>query len=368
MTTHRVRWVVPVVNPRRASLRYRCLYPMQELLARGRDVGIWQAGEAVDASLTLVFDAWTLFPTTSSADTAETIAEMANTAQCKGARIVLDNCDNQFASAARSPEWSHGLDLLQRVGQVAVVIVTCSQALSDAMQSHIDSSAQYVVIDDPIEERIRYPDDTFLKSLFSIRQKVAWLRALKHRSALARDQLVGRTPLVWFGSHGNHFSPGGMSDILPLRPILERVDEARPISLTIISNQRKKFDSYFQNWRIPTHYLEWDRVTFITALKMHKISIIPSVDNAFTRCKSSNRLVLSIHHGLSVVADAIPSYQAYADVAKIGDWERNILSLLNEADGRRLEVIRCQRAVRIRNGNSRIADLWDQLLFDKKVP
>ena len=367
MTTHRVRWVVPVVNPRRASLRYRCLYPMQELLRRGRDVGIWQTGEVVDASLTLVFDAWTLFPTTNLTAMAETVAELANTAQRQGARILLDNCDNQFASVARSPEWSHGLDLLQRVGHLADVIVTCSQALSDAMQSHIDSSAQYVVIDDPIEERISYPDDSFLKSLFSIRQKVAWLRALKHRTALAREQFVGRTPLVWFGSHGNHFSPGGMSDVLPLRPILERVDKSHPISLTIISNQRKKFDSYFQNWQIPTHYLEWDRVTFITALKMHEISIIPSIDNAFTRCKSSNRLVLSIHHGLSVVADAIPSYEAYADVAHIGGWERNILSLLNDVDGRRLKVARCQRTVLIRNGISRIADLWDQLLFAKRA-
>lgn len=363
----RARWVVPVVNPRRASLRYRCLYPMQELLRRGRDVGIWQTGEPVDASLTLVFDAWTLFPTTSLTATAETIAELANTAQRQGARILLDNCDNQFASVARSSEWSHGLDLLQRVGQVADVIVTCSQALSDAMQSHIDSSAQYVVIDDPIEEQIRYPDDTFLKSLLSVRQKLAWLRVLKHRANLARDQLAGRTPLVWFGSHGNQFSPGGMSDILPLRPILEQVAELYPISLTIISNQRKKFNADFQHWRIPTHYLEWDRVTFIHALKMHEVSIIPSVDNAFTRCKSTNRLTLSIHHGLAVVADPVPSYQAYSDGTRIGDWKINLCALLSDPKGRRSDLARCQNDARERNSISRIADYWDMCLFPSSM-
>lgn len=359
----RVRWVVPIVNPRRASLRYRCLYPMQELLSRGRGVGIWQDGEGVDDALTLVFDAWTLFATTNSSATAEALIELAEVARAKGARIVLDNCDNQFANVSESPEWRHGLDLLRRLGTAADVIVSCSQALSDAMQANIGSRALHVVIDDPIEEKIAYPDDTFLKSLLSPRQKQAWLLLMQHRLSLAGDHLAGRTPLIWFGSHGNGFSPGGMSDILPLRPVLERVAESRPLSLTIISNQRKKFDDHFQGWRIPTHYLEWDRVTFLSALKMHAISIIPSVDNAFTRCKSSNRLTLSIHHGLSVVADPIPSYQAYADVARIGDWENNLHSLLADPNSRKLDLARCQRIVRERNSLGRIADCWDGLLF-----
>ena len=363
ISSQRVRWVVPVVNPRRASLRYRCLYPMQELLRCGRDVGTWQDGEAVDDSLTLVFDAWSLFTTTNSTAIAEAVVELAETAHTQGARIILDNCDNQFASVSDSLEWQQGLNRLRRLGRVADVVVTCSQALSDAMQAHIGSNARHVVIDDPIEEQIAYPDDTLFKSLLSMRRKLAWLRLLKHRISLANDQLAGRTPLVWFGSHGNHFSPGGMSDILPLRPILERVAESHPISLTIISNQKQKFDADFQHWRVPMHYLEWDRVTFLSALKIHKISIIPSVDNAFTRCKSSNRLTLSIHHGLSVIADAVPSYQTYADVARIGDWEKNLRSLLSDETKRRSEIARSQSIVRKRNSLVSIADCWDELVF-----
>lgn len=361
--TQRVRWVVPVVNPRRASLRYRCLYPMQELARRGQDVGIWQDGDAIDPSLTLVFDAWALFTTTSSPATAGAMVELAEAARAKGARIIVDNCDNQFASTAESTEWSHGLDRLRRLGRAADVIVSCSQALSDAMQAHLDSPARHVVIDDPIEEQIAYPDDTFFKSLLSPGRKLAWVRVLRHRIALLREQFTGRTPLVWFGSHGNQFSPGGMSDILPLRHVLERVAESHPISLTIISNQRQKFDANFQRWCIPTHYLEWDRITFLRALKMHEISIIPSVDNAFTRCKSSNRLTLSIHHGLSVVADPIPSYQVYADVARIGDWERNLRELLSDKQGRKSDLVRCQNYVCARNSIATIADNWGHLLF-----
>lgn len=368
MTTHnipaqRVRWVVPVLNPRRASLRYRCLYPMQELVHRGLDVGIWKEGEAIDAALTLVFDAWTLFSTTSTSAVAEAVVGLAVAAKQQGVRIVLDNCDNQFSNVTESADWATGLDRLRRLGAMADVIVSCSQALSSAMQTHIAGNAKHVVIDDPIEEKIEYPDDNFFKSLLSPRQKLAWLRALRHRMVLAGEQFAGRTPLVWFGSHGNQFAPGGMSDILPLRPILEKVAESYPISLTIISNQRQKFDANFQDWCIPTHYLEWDRVTFLSALKMHEISIIPSVDNAFTRCKSSNRLTLSIHHGLSVVADPIPSYLAYADVARIGNWETNLSTLLADIAGRKADLARCQMSVRIRNSLTSIASLWKELLF-----
>jgi hypothetical protein len=365
LTLYRARWVAPVINPRRASLRYRCLYPMQELLRRGKDVGIWRTGEPIDSSLALVFDAWTLFTTTNSKAAADAVVELAVAAQGKGALIVLDNCDNQFASVTQSPEWSYSLSLLQRLGRMADVLVSCSQALSDAMRLHVGGLAQHVVIDDPIEEKIAYPDDLLIKSFFSVRQKLAWLQAIKLRAALIKDQLNGRTPLVWFGSHGNHFSPGGMSDILPLRSVLERVAESHPISLTIISNQRKKFDAEFHQWSIPTHYLEWDRVTFLVALKMHEISIIPSVENAFTRCKSSNRLTLSIHHGLSVIADPVPSYKTYSDVARIGEWEVNLHSLLSDAKRRRSDRADFQNIVRGRNSVSVVADHWDSVILHR---
>lgn len=363
-SAQRVRWVIPVVNPRRASLRYRCLYPMRELLLRGRDVGIWKEGENIDSSLTLVFDAWTLFPTTGSLATSEAMVNLASTAKQKGARIVLDNCDNQFASVTQTTEWNLGLDRLRKLGSSAHVIVTCSHALSAAMQMNIDGTAEYIVIDDPIEERIWYPSDTFFRSLFSIRRIYSWLKLLKHRIDLMKSSRGQRcTPLVWFGSHGNQFSPGGMSDVLPLKPILERVAESHPISLTIISNQRKKFETNFRNWRIPTYYLEWDRVTFLAALRMHVISIIPSIDNAFTRCKSSNRLTLSIHHGLSVVADPVPSYQAYSDVARIGDWENNLRAMLSDEKKRILALARNQEVVWKKNSISEIAGHWDRLFF-----
>jgi hypothetical protein len=359
----RTRWVVPVMNPRRASLRYRCIYPMQELARRGRNALIWTDSEPLDASMTLVFDAWTLFTTTNSNAAADAVVSLAAQAKAKGARIVVDNCDNQFASASASDDWDRSLIRLRRLGELADIFVTCSQPLSDAMQSQIPGPARHVVVDDPIEEKIEYPGDSVIKSVFSLNKKLAWCRLLQLRAALVADKLAGRTPLVWFGSHGNHFAPGGMNDVLRLRSTLEQANNAYPISLTIISNQRGKFNANFSDWILPTRYLEWDRVTFLAALRLHEISIIPVADNEFTRCKSSNRLTLSIHHGLSVIADPIPSYLPYATVAALGNWDTNLDHLLANKAIRRSNGRRCREFVDAKNGLQQIASDWEALLF-----
>jgi hypothetical protein len=52
-----VRWVVPSLNPRRASLRYRCLYPMAALQSRGKGYAqIYDAGESLAPRTSVVFD------------------------------------------------------------------------------------------------------------------------------------------------------------------------------------------------------------------------------------------------------------------------------------------------------------------------
>ena len=77
MNQPRARWVVPELNPRRASLRYRCLYPMAELARQGRDVGLYREGEPIDAGLTIIFDAWTLFPSVREPARSEALLGLA---------------------------------------------------------------------------------------------------------------------------------------------------------------------------------------------------------------------------------------------------------------------------------------------------
>jgi hypothetical protein len=340
---------------------------MAALQSRGRDAQIYDAGESLAPRTSVVFDAWMLFPSNSNAESSEHLVGLASKLKQKGAFVVLDNCDNQFASTTTRSDWQAGLDRLRRLAAIADVIVCCSEALVQAMHENLNVAAKYKVIDDPIEESIRYPGDSKLKMLLSPARKLAGIKLLALGARIFQLRTLGYTPIVWFGSHGNQFSPGGMLDILPLKETLESVNRSHRIQLTLISNHRRKFDDNFRNWRFPVHYLEWDRANFMLALKLHEISIIPSTDNPFTRCKSTNRLTLSLHQGLSVIADPIPSYLSYSELVKIGNWRESLIDLLSNRSMRRRQLIQAQTAAWSRAGIERIASDWENVLFSEST-
>jgi hypothetical protein len=368
MKARRARWVAQTLNPRSAGLRYRCIYPMNELARRHEDVGFWNDGETTDAALTLIFDAWTLFPTVGAPDRADTIVQLARNAKSTGTRIVLDNCDNQFAAGPGVKGWAEGLERVRLLANIADQLVTCSDALATAMHKYTATQAPCRVIDDPVEEAIIFPGDNWFKALFSPTRKRSEWHLARHKWLVRSDRRAGRVPLVWFGNHGNQFSPGGMLDLLDKREILEAVNRDHPLCLNVISNHKRKFTEHFSDWNLPVHYLEWDRLTFHEALRQHDVSIIPSVDNEFTRCKSSNRLVLSAYQGLTVVADPMPSYRSYSDFARIGNWDRNLRELLVKPTLTREENLLNQSALLSRNGVKVIADEWSDVIFGSQPP
>jgi hypothetical protein len=182
------------------------------------------------------------------------------------------------------------------------------------------------------------------------------------------ERRLGRTPLVWFGSHGNPFSDVGMLDLLRVAGTLEEINRRYPISLTVISNHRSKFESHFAGWKIPVHYLDWDRVTFLAALRLHDISLIPIGVNDFTRCKSANRLILSLFHGLAVVADDIPSYREFCEVARIADWREGLTAYVADPRVRERDVAGGRLLINERYSLSAIAQHWRQALFPALLP
>ena len=149
-----------------------------------------------------------------------------------------------------------------------------------------------------------------------------------------------------------------MLDLLHVLPALKEIAKDRAISLTIISNNRGKFEQHFSQLDFPTHYLDWDRVTFLQALRLHDIALLPVVDNAFTRCKSANRLSLALHHGLNVVADALPSYQRFAACSQIGQWQEGLEAYLGDASLRAEHLRSGQALVQQHFGPQAITSQW----------
>lgn len=355
-------WHLVDPNPRRAGSRYRCLYPMEELCRQGFAVELFDpARERAYGSV--VFNAWNLFPTVSEDCDADKIMALASRLKRAGTRIVLDNCDNQFAAHEAEPAWLRGLARLRELSKMADTLVVCSATLAEAMRAHTGFSGEIRVIGDPIEKSIFYPGDSVLRSWLSLRRKASWLLYARHRFAIAADQRQGRTPLVWFGSHGNAFTEAGMLDLLRRREMLESLNRLQPVSLTVISNHRSKFAQHFGDWMFPTHYLEWDRLTFLAALRLHTISLIPAQLNDFTRCKSANRLILSLAHGLATVADPIPSYAEFSGVSRLGDGEHGLAEYLTDAGVRKRDIDAGRQLIEARYSLTAIAAQWGQALF-----
>lgn len=360
----RAYWVAHEINPRRASLRYRCLYPLGELQRRGWPASIYRYGDSYSNGTPFVFDAWQLFPSVNHEKKADELMNFARMLRAANAKIIVDNCDNQFSAYSELSSWGVGLERLRQLGAIADVMVCCSTALAQALQAQISGPARYCVIDDPIEEKISYPGESKFKRLISPAENFARIKLFILANKIRLLKITERrTPLVWYGSHGNQFSPGGMLDILSLRSILERINNVYPISLTIISNNRKKFQCNFSNWNFPILYLEWDRANFLQALPLHDISILPVEENSFTQCKSSNRLTLSIYHGVLPVASAIPSYVQFSDLVRLGNWEENLLELLSDRTVRQSELANAQIFIHRSHCLAAISDEWQNLLF-----
>ena len=357
----RAAWYLPEVVERRAGLRYRCLYPMARLRQRGLDVGLLSPGDGQNFD-TVVFDAWGLFPTTAGESQAESSLRLALDLKSHGVKIVLDNCDNQFAGAP-SEAWQRACQRLRNLALLADRVVTCSSSLADEMVNECQLQSRPRVIGDPIETEIRYSSDRPLKSLLSPGRKLSWLRYLRHRYRLAHDRSTGATPLVWFGSHGNGFAEGGMLDLKRIAPIMAEVHRKHPLSLTVISNNRPKFDAEFARQSFPTHYLEWDRINFLASLRLHAISVIPVTANRFTACKSANRVALSLYHGLNVAADTIPSYEEFSAVCALDNWEQGLANYLSNPVLRQTHQAEGAKLAAARYSAERVADRWAQVLF-----
>jgi len=171
---------------------------------------------------------------------------------------------------------------------------------------------------------------------------------------------MGRTSMVWFGIHGGDNAEFGMTDLLKLRHLMEALDRRFPLSLSVISNCREKYDAAIRPWSIPTRYLEWHPVTFLPALKAHGVAVIPISPNPFTLCKTNNRMALSIHAGVAVVADAIPSYRAFSEACYLDDWEAGLERYLSDPDLRRRHVEIGQAIIAREWTIAHIADQWQE--------
>ena len=254
-----------------------------------------------------------------------------------GTRLVLDLCDNHFHNDHPTPLFvERAQQLAQAVRQVDRVIAA-SSALADAVRREVPDAPTIDVIGDLVESRLQPP------RRWRARLAAHWqLRGL--RRALERDGVAAGRRLVWFGNHGSPNVDGGMQDLESIGTALEQHHRVAPLSLTVISNSRERFDALTRGSPWPCHYLPWSSASFDDALALHDIALIPVRLNPFTACKTANRVATAAVHGLAVVADAIPAYAEFRACIVLNDWHDGLARMMDDA-GQRRALVACARAV-----------------------
>jgi hypothetical protein len=247
---------------------------------------------------------------------AASVAHATRLRTAAGTRIALDLCDNHFYSERPSAEWTNRANALRdAVGSVDLVVVSTS-ALAEVVEAECARRPPLAVIGDAAEP------PSGRSAVLAHPWAELQLAALKRR--MSRDGVAAGRRLVWFGSHGSPNADSGMSSILRIRDDLHREAERGPVSLTIVSNNRRKFHELAEQWRLPVYYLPWHAATFSRALRLHDVAVLPIQVNTFSRCKSNNRVVTALLHDLSVIADPIPSYLELQAFVYLDNWRESL--------------------------------------------
>lgn len=344
-----IGWLPSHHDPRIASARIRCFQPVRALRDQGYPVEVYSARRS-EIYRVVVFSKRL---DRRSLRTAEALRR-------QGVRLVYDLCDNYLGIDAPA-----GSDLAERcaillafLALVDEVVVTC-KPLAQAVQAALPTCTP-TEIGDAVEDDLG-ARPWALPRWWGRR----WLTRLA--AALPRD----RRRIVWFGNRAGA-GGGGMADAASRREMLEATDVIEPLSLTVISNDAGEFMRRFAGWRFPVHYLAWRPDTFLDALRLHDLAWIPVTRNPFTFCKSNNRLTQALHCGVAVAADAIPSYQPFADVCLLDPDAARLARYLADTTGRAQDIAAARERIAREWTQAAIAARWrsvlDRLLAPQRLP
>jgi glycosyltransferase involved in cell wall biosynthesis len=398
-----VGWKVNALSARIASVRYRALLPMLALEGAGVRSHVFAdarfAGLAELDALVIV-----------KSFTAEDL-RLAQEARARGIPVLLDLCDNIFipgyGGRRKGPTPAQ---VFVAMAEHAVCIVTTTEPLADVIRAHVEG-ARVEVVPDGIElTQLEARMVQVVREASGREQQGRGGRAMRHgmRNALhrVRDEGVGALPslvrsavrrvggafagrvrhslqagpqpdtaaadlpavapgtrrIVWFGNHGAEHARFGMLDILEWRTALEAVAAQFSIELVVISNDREKFEAHVRPLPFATRYVEWSPAAVSQWLASASAVIVPNSLDPFSVCKSANRTVTALAHGVPVVATMTPALRTLGDAVETGDPLQALLRILREPAPAQARARDGYRRAQMLFGEHALAARWLDLL------
>jgi glycosyltransferase involved in cell wall biosynthesis len=321
MKTPSVGWKTFMPGADVASVRVRCLVPMQLLADRQ-----WRTG-LFDPADTAAYDVVVFQKAYRAAD-----LELAKRLSANGVKLVFDLCDNHFFNPDDRPDLIERADRLRRMIDMVDAVTVSSPVLGELVQKD-----QTFVVDDALDSTTREAP----RRLFPGRP--TW----------------GRGPhLVWFGNVGSESPRFGIVDLARIVPELNCLHRRIPFHLTVITSSREAFDRYLGAAGFATRYRPWTRQTFRSILSRADVSLLPISVNPFTVCKTSNRVVTSLMLGVPVVADLIPSYEEFMPYILVNGWEEHLERYASSPELRQQHVLEGREFIARRFAPDVIVGQW----------
>lgn len=281
-----VRWVPTAYTTKIASARLRCYCPAKALAQAGWDSHLLVRHVPSRPDIVVFQKAY-----------RPAHLALATRLQRRGAAVVFDLCDNHFFPPPDDPESVARVDRLRTMIGMADLITVSTPTLA----SRIDHP-RVVVVDDAIDAQ----------------------------GPVVPAGPVSRRRLIWFGNAGSAADHYGMADLGSIMEDLRHVDKGMTFELVVVSNSAAAFERYVRPSGLDARYETWSPASVEQALRSADIALLPIQANAFTVCKTANRVVTALLHGLAVVAGRIPSYEDFLPYIRFESWQEHLHAYLSD--------------------------------------
>ena len=201
-------------------------------------------------------------------------------------RIALDICDDIFSLNPKQNPYTP-------LFQAEVEWIASSEYLQNRLATHL-AKAIYTV-SDVIEYEFLKPLNRIVPTLGQTqnsRLKLVWFGNLPNINALIQWL---QQPQDWFSNY---------TIVTQLTPALTQLFEDLKPQLSP---------------KIHIQLIQWSFEAQLQAIQQAHISLLPQDQNNFAKAKTANRLLSSLCLGVPVVAQPIPSYDAFSDYCTLRD-------------------------------------------------
>jgi hypothetical protein len=325
-----VGWRPKFNDPTVASVRFRCLTPLEELRRQSFPVEVFVPDHEEQYSLVVFSKLY-----------GDDDLKLARSLSKRAVKTALDLSDNHFYNPLDLLEYKTAGDRLREMMRAVDRVICCSPHLASIASREGTLRRPPLVVGDAVEN-LDLP--------------------LSPASAF----VVGKMEpfrILWFGSHGSPNAPSGMEDLLRVRRHLEMAERERRTELVVVSNNRAKYDELKAKLNVPSRYVEWGEASFARELVRANAAIIPIGVNPFTKCKSNNRLATALWYGVPAIADRIPAYDELRSFAFVDDWEAGMRHCLAGSREAQLRTAAGSAYVRNRFNIREIAAQWRQTML-----